>query len=159
MLPRETLEAAERVLLPVYLVLLAVWDIRIKKVPAALLAAGGGCGLLLRILAIAGGEAVSGICLAYLPGLGAGALLLTSAALTRGAVGYGDGICFCTLAFWLPWGSLFTLLTAALFLCALPGTIIALVRHTRKISLPFLPFTAAAYLLLLACGMIGEALP
>ena len=152
-------DAVQRVLLPVYLCLLAVWDIRTKKVPAALLIAGGVCGFLLRIADLAAGEEAAELCRAYLPGLAAGALLLLGAAFTRGAVGYGDGLCFCTLSFWLPWGSLFTLLTAAMMLCAVPGTVAALIRRSRKISVPFLPFTAGAYLLLRLAERIGGASP
>ncbi len=155
----EMLRLAGRILLPLYLVLLSLWDVRTKRLPAALLLAGGGTGILLRILDLAAGKNAAEICQNYLPGLSAGLFLLAAAALTREAVGYGDGICFCTLAFWLPWGSLFTLLITALVLCAVPGTVIGLIRRSRKITLPFLPFAAGAYLLLALLGVLGEASP
>ena len=157
--PAEAACAAQNILLPAYLLALAALDIRTKRLPAALLFAGGGTGILLRILDLAAGKDAAALCRSYLPGLAAGAFLLAAAALTREAVGYGDGICFCTLAFWLPWGSLITLLMTALFLCAVPGAVIGLIRRRRKIALPFLPFAAGAYLLLALLGAIGEVSP
>ncbi len=149
--------AAETVLLLVWLSLLAVWDIRHRELPAFLLAAGGAAGLLLRIIDLAAGTALSALAAAYLPGLAAGGLLLAAARLSREAVGYGDGICFCLLAFWLPWEELFTLLFTALVLCALPGLVIGLIRGRRVKALPFLPFAAGAYLVLRLAALSGAA--
>ena len=64
--------AAETVLLSVWLIWLAVWDIRRGELPAVLLAAGGAAGLLLRIIDLAAGTALSALAAAYLPGLAAG---------------------------------------------------------------------------------------
>ncbi len=141
-------DTAEAALLFVWLALLAAWDIRRHELPAWLLAAGGAAGLLLRIIELASGEELSVLAGAYLPGLAAGALLLAAARITREAVGYGDGICFCLLAFWLPWEELFTLLLTALLFCALPGLLIGLIRGRRVKALPFLPFVAGANLVL-----------
>ena len=44
-----TRQAAQALLLPVYLIWLSVWDIRRGQLPLSLLVAGGGAGLLLRI--------------------------------------------------------------------------------------------------------------
>ena len=139
---------AEAVLLFVWLVLLAVWDVRRRELPAWLIAAGGAAGLLLRIIELASGAEPAVLAGAYLPGLAAGALLLAAARLSREAVGYGDGICFCLFAFWLPWEELFTLLLTALLFCALPGLLIGLIRGRRVKALPFLPFVAGAYFVL-----------
>ena len=149
--------AAETVLLLVWLSLLAVWDIRHRELPAVLLAAGGAAGLLLRIIDFAAGTALSALAAAYLPGLAAGGLLLAAARISREAVGYGDGICFCLLAFWLPWEELFTLLFTALVLCALPGLVIGLIRGRRVKALPFLPFAAGASLVLRLATLSGAA--
>lgn len=149
--------AAETVLLSVWLIWLAVWDIRRGELPAVLLAAGGAAGLLLRIIDLAAGTALSVLAAAYLPGLAAGGLLLAAARISREAVGYGDGICFCLLAFWLPWEELFTLLFTALVLCALPGLVIGLIRGRRVKALPFLPFAAGAYLVLRLAALSGAA--
>lgn len=140
--------AAEAVFLLVWLALLAAWDIRRRELPAWLLAAGGAAGLSLRIIELASGAEPAALAGAYLPGLAAGALLLAVARITREAVGYGDGICFCLLAFWLPWEELFTLLLTALLFCALPGLLIGLIRGRRVKALPFLPFVAGANLVL-----------
>lgn len=147
----------EAVLLAVWLLLLSLWDVRRRELPAALLAAGGTAGLLFRIIDLASGASPSGLAAAYLPGLAAGALLLAAARLTREAVGYGDGLCFCLLAFWLPWEELFTLLFTALLLCALPGLVIGLIRGRRVAALPFLPFVAGAYLVLRLAALFAEA--
>ena len=89
--------------------------------------------------------------------LAAGGLLLAAARISREAVGYGDGICFCLLAFWLPWEELYTLLFTALVLCALPGLAAGLIRGRRLKALPFLPFVAGAYLVLLLLALSGGA--
>jgi len=149
--------AAESALLLVWLCLLAAWDIRRGELPAVLLAAGGTAGLLLRITDLAAGTALSVLAAAYLPGLAAGGLLLAAARISREAVGYGDGICFCLLAFWLPWEELYTLLFTALVLCALPGLAAGLIRGRRLKALPFLPFVAGAYLVLLLLALSGGA--
>ncbi len=149
--------AAETLLLLVWLVLLAAWDIRRGELPAVLLAAGGTAGFLLRIIDLAAGTALPALAAAYLPGLAAGGLLLAAARISREAVGYGDGICFCLLAFWLPWEELFTLLFTALVFCALPGLAAGLIRGRRVKALPFLPFVAGAYLVLLLGGLFGGA--
>ena len=149
--------AAESALLLVWLCLLAAWDIRRGELPAVLLAAGGTAGLLLRITNLAAGTALSVLAAAYLPGLAAGGLLLAAARISREAVGYGDGICFCLLAFWLPWEELYTLLFTALVLCALPGLAAGLIRGRRLKALPFLPFVAGAYLVLLLLALSGAA--
>ncbi len=150
-------DTAEAALLFVWLALLAAWDIRRYELPAWLLAAGGAAGLLLRIIELASGEELSVLAGAYLPGLAAGALLLAAARITREAVGYGDGICFCLLAFWLPWEELFTLLLTALLFCALPGLLIGLIRGRRVKALPFLPFVAGAYLVLQLAALAGPS--
>lgn len=149
--------AAEAVLLFVWLALLAAWDIRSRGLPAWLLAAGGAAGFFLRIIDLASGTEAAALCAAYLPGLAAGAMLLAAARITREAVGYGDGICFCLLAFWLPWEELITLLFTALVLCALPGLLIGLIRGRRVKTLPFLPFVAGAYLVLRLAALTGPA--
>ena len=147
-----TRQAAQALLLPLYLIWLSVWDIRRGQLPLSLLAAGGGAGLLLRIADLIAGEETAALCGAYLPGTAAGLFLLAAARISKEEIGYGDGICFCTLALWLPWGDLLTLLLTALALCGIPGAIIALIRKTKKIALPFMPFVAAAYLLLVLLG-------
>lgn len=149
--------AAETVLLLAWLALLALWDIRHGELPALLLAAGGTAGILLRIIDLAAGTALPELAAAYLPGLAAGGLLLAAARISREAVGYGDGTCFCLLAFWLPWEELFTLLFTALVFCALPGLMIGLIRRRRVKALPFLPFVAGAYLVLRLVTLFGGA--
>ena len=149
--------AAETVLLSVWLIWLAVWDIRRGVLPAVLLAAGGAAGLLLRIIDLAAGTALSALAAAYLPGLAAGGLLLAAARISREAVGYGDGICFCLLAFWLPWEELFTLLLTSLALCGISGLLAGLIRQKRIKSLPFVPFVLGAFLALRLAALSGGA--
>ena len=145
-------ETAQAVLLAVYLLCLSVWDIRRGELPLLVLAVGGGTGLLLRLWDALTGSGLPALCGTYLPGAAVGLSLLAAARLTQEEIGYGDGICFCTLALWLPWGDLFTLLMAALALCGIPGLVISLIRKQRKIALPFLPFVTAAYLLMCLAG-------
>ena len=151
--------AAETALLLLWLILLAAWDIKEGRLPVRLLAAGGGAGVLLRIIDLISGETPGVICSRYLPGLAAGALLLAAARITREAVGYGDGICFGILAFWIPAGELFTLLFTSLLLCSVPGLLIGIIRGKKLKALPFLPFVAGAFLLLLLLGRSEGASP
>ena len=151
------ISAAGTALLILWLSLLSYSDLRRGELPAWLLAAGGTAGLSLRITELASGASAGALAGAYLPGLAAGALLLAAARITREAVGYGDGICFCLLAFWLPWEELYTLLFTALVLCALPGLAAGLIRGRRLKALPFLPFVAGAYLVLLLLALSGGA--
>ena len=151
--------AAETVLLLLWLLALSASDLRRGTVSARLLAAGGAAGLLLRIMDAVSGTPAGTLFARHLPGLAAGALLLAAARITREAVGYGDGLCFGILAFWLPWEELYTLLLTSLLLCGVTGFLAGLVRKKRVKTLPFLPFVAGACLALRLAGHIGGALP
>lgn len=151
------ISAAGTALLILWLSLLSYSDLRRGELPAWLLAAGGTAGLSLRITELASGASAGALAGAYLPGLAAGALLLAAARITREAVGYGDGICFCLLAFWLPWEELFTLLLTSLALCGISGLLAGLIRQKRIKSLPFVPFVLGAFLALRLAALSGGA--
>ena len=155
----EGLQKVQEILLWLYLLGLSLWDLRRKELPLWLLAAGAAAGMTLRSMSAAAGQNLEELCGTYIPGLAVGALLLAGAKLTREEIGYGDGLCFCTLAFWLPWGDLLTLLLLALLLCGIPGVIVSLIRREKKKSLPFLPFVTGAHLVLRLAEAFAGASP
>ena len=121
---------------------LALYDLKDRRIPLALILTGSASGLLLRLAAWRGGEMMlNEILSAYGPGLFWGLLLLLLVKPSRGSVGAGDGLCFLSFAFWQDYGRLFSLLFSSLLLLAVFG----LLRMRRKekglkSSLPLLPF-------------------
>ena len=135
-------------LLPLgYLIPLTIADIRRRRLPLWLLAAGLGAGLLLRAgMILMGQEELSRDAAEYLPGLIPGALLWLLSRVSKGAIGSGDGACLITLAVWVPLWDLLGILLIALLLAGIGGSIWVIVRKKNfRSELPFLPFLLAAY--------------
>lgn len=94
--------------------------------------------------------------LTYAGGLLPGGMLLLLAALSGGAAGTGDGICFLVvgalLGTWMTW----ILLMCSLVLASVCGVILMLLgKAGRKTHMPFLAFTAAAWAGILAVNLSG----
>ncbi len=80
-------------------------------------------------------------------GLGVGLFLLLASALTKGAIGLGDGLMLCVTGIFLGGEENFQLLTAGLFLCAVTlgfGLILGKARWKQRF--PFVPFLCVAQL-------------
>lgn len=130
-----------------YLCSLSVVDIRRRKIPLWLLAAGGvlaiGCQIICRempgILIVLGGAV--------------GLMFLAVSKVTGEDFGYGDSILIGILGIYLGFWNLLGVLTAA-FLFAAVAAMAVLVRRKfrRKTLLPFIPFLGLGYAMILLLG-------
>lgn len=130
-----------QILFAVYLVVLAVMDIRRKKIHLLFLLsgfvfvpAGSLCGRNISWILIAAGGA-------------AGVLFLLLSRITRESLGYGDSILIlingCFIGFW----NLMYVLVAAFSMSAIFSVIMMSTgKFSRKTSFPFVPFLTASYI-------------
>lgn len=129
----------------IYLGFMSLWDIRMKKVPVLLIGFGILMSLFwyLTISVVPGELAVSGAAV--------GLLFLIIGKATNEALGYGDGLIILILGIYLGFWTLLAVLTGAYFLAAVfaGGILIRKGFGPQEIhrSFPFLPFLAAAYVL------------
>lgn len=124
-----------------YMVILAVMDIRWKKLPIRILLSG-------TVIAAAGVLCGREIPLAFLAVGGAvGILFLFISRLTGEAFGYGDSILITIMGIFLGFWNILYLLLAAFSIAAVFSAVM-LIRHkfSRKSSFPFVPFLTAAYI-------------
>ena len=124
-----------------YMIVLAVMDIRWKKLSFMILlsgtvplAAGFLCDREIHIILLAAGAAVGGI-------------FLIISRVTEDSFGYGDSILIMIMGGFLGFWNILSLLTAAFSMAAL-FSIFMLIRKRfhRKSSFPFVPFLTAAYI-------------
>ena len=139
--------------------LLAWEDLRTRQISLMTVAAGALCGALITgAEVITGPEEAGPVLLQHLTALlwGLGMLLLSR--LSRGAMGKGDGLCFCSFACWWNAAELFTLLLISLVLSGTGGAVLLfLKKRNLKGSLPFLPFVFAAALILFVLSLCAGA--
>lgn len=122
----------------VWLLLLCAMDIRRRKVPAWLLAAGG---ILAAAAAVSQWSGAIDLCKEILPGT----LLLSIAFVTKQA-GYGDGIVLLCLGVLSGGGKSLLIFGIGLFLAAVFSLAVLVLRKAgRDTRIPFLPFLAAAW--------------
>lgn len=74
-----------------------------------------------------------------------GIFLLIIAKLTHGAIGYGDGIIFLIMSFYLPDACSLAILFLSLASASLFSIILLLKKFSRKYSIPFVPFILCGY--------------
>ena len=124
-----------------YMIVLAVMDIRWKKLSLMILlsgtvplAAGFLCDREIHIILLAAGAAV-------------GVIFLIISRVTEDSFGYGDSILIMIMGGFLGFWNILSLLTAAFSMAAL-FSIFMLIRKRfhRKSSFPFVPFLTAAYI-------------
>ena len=124
-----------------YMIVLAVMDIRWKKLSLMILlsgtvplAAGFLCDREIHIILLAAGAAV-------------GVIFLIISRVTEDSFGYGDSILIMILGGFLGFWNILSLLTAAFSMAAL-FSIFMLIRKRfhRKSAFPFVPFLTAAYI-------------
>ena len=154
---QEFLEKGLRAGFLLFLALAAWQDVRERSIAAGLLAGAGAGALVLRggqlWLTVQAGEPVMTAVLSWLAGLaaaaGTGVFLLAAAALTREAVGKGDGWFFLVAGWYLGGERAALLLGLSLLLC-LPAGGLLLARGRMRgepvwsLRLPFLPFAVPA---------------
>ena len=124
-----------------YMIVLAVMDIRWKKLSFMILlsgtvplAAGFLCDREIHIILLAAGAAV-------------GVIFLIISRVTEDSFGYGDSILIMIMGGFLGFWNILSLLTAAFSMAAL-FSIFMLIRKRfhRKSAFPFVPFLTAAYI-------------
>lgn len=124
-----------------YMIVLAVMDIRWKKLSLMILlsgtvplAAGVLCDREIHIILLAAGAAV-------------GVIFLIISRVTEDSFGYGDSILIVIMGGFLGFWNILSLLTAAFSMAAL-FSIFMLIRKRfhRKSAFPFVPFLTAAYI-------------
>ena len=131
----------------------AVFDAKARRIPLPWVLWLGLTGLGLRAAEAVSGGSLRLYLISYAPGLIPAVLLIAAAAVTRGAVGTGDGLTLLALSFWLTAGRLLTVLLLGLFLTGAAGAVLMLLRKAgKKTGLPFLPFLAAGLLIMVIGG-------
>lgn len=124
-----------------YMIVLAVMDIRWKKLSLMILlsgtvplAAGFLCDREIHIILLAAGAAV-------------GVIFLIISRVTEDSFGYGDSILIMIMGIFLGIWDLLLMLVTAFFLASVFSVIMLAGGHyTKKSSFPFVPFLAAAYI-------------
>lgn len=136
------------------MLILSVFDLRIRKVPVCVLAAAGAAGIIYQVTfhhlnwwLFAGGGLV-------------GVIFLFISKLTCEGIGYGDSFGILALGLYLGIWSLLAVLGISFFLllCVLFSSKLFSVKSKRKImknwTIPFYPFLTGGYLgILMAGGM------
>lgn len=126
---------------------ISVTDIRIRKIPMAVLIIGNAGAALFQIIfrtedlmVIAGG-------------MGIGLFFFLVSKITEESIGYGDCFGILGLGIYLGLWKLLEVLAGTFFLL-LSGSIIVLCkkRMSKKCTLPFFPFLAAGYLIWMIIG-------
>ncbi len=129
------------------MITLSVWDMKVKKVPAAVLIFAGVivciyCVLIERTnlwLHAAGGII--------------GMLFLIISKITKEGIGYGDSIGITILGVYLGlWDILSVLMTAFFLLLCVIIPLLCWKKMSKKVTLPFFPFLTMGYMCLIFMG-------
>lgn len=133
----------------VYLCLLSVIDIWIKKVPVCLLAAGGIAAGVFRVYQSDMPFFITAA------GAAAGAVFLVVSKVTEEGFGYGDSLLILVLGIYLGFWNLLGVLFGAFLLSAL-FAVLALSFHKfdRSTGYPFVPFLLISYIVWICAGGI-----
>lgn len=130
-----------------YLFMLSVADVRIRKLPVWILAAGGVAACAVRIYQ-------RGIpVILVLAGAAVGVVFLAVSKVTEEGFGYGDSLLILVLGIYLGFWNLLGILLGAFLLCSL-FAIAALAYHRfhRNTGYPFVPFLMASYIVWMCFG-------
>lgn len=136
----------KKIALLLYLIILALFDLREQKVPLILLTGGGAAAWGIHICMLLQNPAkwswlVLSILLGILPGL----LLLAVARLT-GKAGYGDGLALLNVGLLTDYKTcLLMLCFSMLSMSLLSVGMLSVKRVRRETRLPYLPFLAGVY--------------
>lgn len=130
-----------------FLGVLSYLDIRTRRIPLNLLLAGGAAGVVYHMCA--GWQ--DWVSFASAAAAGAGFLLVSK--ITREGIGYGDSGVILVLGIWTGIRELTGALTAGFFLLLIFSvTALCTKKLSGKYEVPFVPFLAAGYLLVLIAG-------
>lgn len=124
-----------------------LFDLRTRQLPGWYLTAGLAGGALFRVFLCVsrnGGQAAAWL-LCLIPGV----VLLVLSWATRESVGRGDGICYLVIGMLEGTGWCALILLLSLLMASVYGGFLLMAHAGRKKRMAFLPFTAAASLLVL----------
>ncbi len=126
-------------LVALYLAVMAVWDIRRKEIPVL-----PGIAVLFVLLGFQ--IFVNHAWFHGLSGLLVGGFLWMAGRLSRGGVGEGDALVYLVLGAALGFFQAMEVLAVSLMLSSVLSGFLLVFRHVgRKYAIPFIPFTVAAY--------------
>lgn len=124
----------------VYLCILSIMDIWVKRVPLWFLAAGGAAA----VWYCAAKQGTMGI--SMVAGAAVGILFIVVSRATREAFGYGDSLLILVLGIYLGFRDLMAvLLTAFLLSATFAIVLLAGKRFKKNTGYPFIPFLLASY--------------
>ncbi len=125
----------------VYMIILAVMDIKYKKLRLSVLLSGA-------VIAAAGLLCGRGIPLVILAaGGGVGLVFIIISRVSGESFGYGDSILITIMGFFVGFWDILGLLMGAFSMAAVFSAVMMIRRRfSRKTSFPFVPFLAAAYI-------------
>lgn len=130
-----------------YLLGLTAFDIRSRRLPVCLLAAGAGAAAAYQMIS----STVPGML--SLAGAAVGIVFLAVSKVTEEAFGYGDSLLIFVLGIYLGFWDLLCLLVVSFTLAAGFAMIVLAVRHfKRKTVFPFVPFLSAGYFVMILFG-------
>lgn len=134
------MDVAEGIVIGLLLVL-SIFDMRMKKVPVWLIGLAAGVALIFRLV-----ESVP--VLQLLAGLLPGIFVLLLAVCTKESIGTGDGLVLCALGLFCGLKETVAVLGMALFFAAVVAVVLLVLKRAgRKTELPFLPCLCTGYLL------------
>ena len=141
----------DKVICLLFLIIVAVRDIQIKRISLCALITGGILSLIYQVflgkmdlLLILGGVLTGGV-------------FLLISKVTREGVGYGDSFLILILGIYLGFYQLLMVLSMAFFLLLCVSVpVLWLKKMSRKYTLPFLPFLTGGYLCFILTGGINS---
>lgn len=122
-----------------YLLAMAVMDWRVKTIPVI---PGVVCMVVIVLLQILSGRAWG----EWLPGIAIGVFLYVVNRASRGKIGAGDALVYVVTGLALGFVKNLELLMVSLLFAAAAALVLIVMRHAgRNDTIPFIPFTAAAF--------------
>lgn len=135
------MERVNLVIVGVYLIVMAVIDRRTKQIPVW---PGVACMAVIAVVSILSGRNWNH----WLPGSLVGVFLYAVSRVSRGRVGVGDALVYAVTGMALGFSRNIELLAASLFLASIAALALVVVRRVGKnYAMPFVPFTAAAFVM------------
>lgn len=123
----------------IYVAMMAAVDLRKKEVPVL---PGIVCAAVITAMQLLAGR----IWLEWLPGAAVGLLIWGAGRVSHGQIGEGDALVYLVLGLALGLAGSAEVLMISLFLAAIAGIgMMFRYRVGRRYAMPFIPFTAAAY--------------
>ena len=115
-----------------------ICDLRRREISLLYSAAFAGIGICMSVMH---GRVPAELLYSVIPGL----VLMVFSVITRGGIGFGDGIVVFVMGLFLSWQETATVCGIGFMLSATGAGIWFAIRRRRKDTLPFLPFLLAGY--------------